>query len=96
MEFFLDVRVRAGGVAADFLVVAADGSTGGRLIAAGAGCAGSVQKVRALPLTQRSIAVGSESVADFEDMHVHAKAGRTVDAGVGEVLEPVPGMKGGK
>lgn len=37
--------------------------------------------------------MGSESVPDLEDMHVHAKAGWTVDAGVGEVLEPVPSIK---
>ena len=37
--------------------------------------------------------MGLESVADLDHMHVHAQAARTICPGVGEVLEPVAGMK---
>jgi hypothetical protein len=47
---------------------------------------------KGLPL---SLPVGSELVAKLDDMHVHAKGGVTVDAGRGEVLEPVPSIKPG-
>ena len=40
-----------------------------------------------------SLPAGLELVAKLEDMHVHAKGGVTVDAGGGEVLEPVPSIK---